>query len=47
MRDEKKALRQCQVLTLTVPQYEELSVKNMYKDAMSDPEVAAYLPSLD
>ena len=47
MRDEKKALREYQVLTLSVPHYEELSVRNMYKDAILDPEVAIYLPSLE
>jgi hypothetical protein len=32
---------------LTIPRYEELSVKNLYKDAMADPEISQYLPDLE
>ena len=30
---------------MEIPHYQEISVKNLYDDAMSDPEVAQYLPS--
>ena len=29
-----------------VPKYEELSVKNLYEDALNDPEVGSFLPDL-
>ena len=32
---------------MVVPKYEELSVKNLYKDALQDPEISPYLPSPD
>jgi hypothetical protein len=32
---------------MTIPHYEEISVKNLYKDAMEDKEIALYLPSLE
>ena len=33
-----------ELLTIDVPNYAELSVKNMYDDAMRDPLVSQYLP---
>jgi hypothetical protein len=42
---EKQALKQNEVVTLEVPFYEELSVKNMYDDAMGDETLVNYLPS--
>jgi len=30
---------------MEVPNYQEISVKNLYEDAISDPELARYLPS--
>lgn len=30
-----------------VPKYEELSVKNLYADALNDPDVGIYLPELE
>ena len=47
MMDEKKALKQSQIVTMTIPHYEEISVKNLYKDAMEDKELAPYLPTLE
>lgn len=47
MRDEKKAVYQYQVLTMAIPHYEEISVKNLYKDAMQDKDVSLYLPTLE
>jgi len=46
LSDEKKVLKAENVLKVNVPLYPELSVKDMYKDAMEDPEVAKYLPSI-
>jgi hypothetical protein len=39
-KDEKRTLR-----TNEVPLYPEISVKNLYEDALADPEVAKYLPT--
>ena len=30
---------------MEVPNYQEISVKNLYEDALADPELAKYLPS--
>lgn len=43
--DEKKALKTKEVNLMEVPNYPEISVTNLYDDAMADPEVAAYLPT--
>lgn len=32
---------------MKVPHYEELSVKNLYQDAIKNKDVAPYLPSLE
>ena len=32
---------------MEVPHYPEISVKNLYDDAMGDPELAQYLPSVE
>ena len=49
MRDifaEKKLhLKQNEVIRLEIPQYQEISVKNLYEDAMKDPVLSKYLPS--
>jgi hypothetical protein len=45
LSDEKKALKKNEVVLMEVPNYPEISVKNLYEDAMIDPEVAAYLPT--
>ena len=44
LSDEKKALKNSELKTINVPNYVELSVKNMYDDAMRDPLVSQYLP---
>ena len=46
LSDEKKALRSKDVHPIEIPNYPEISVKNLYDDAMNDPEVAQYLPTL-
>jgi hypothetical protein len=45
--NEKKALKQTNVHSIVVPHYEELSVKNLYKDAMKDEIIKDYLPELE
>ena len=49
MRDifaEKKLhLMQNEVIRLEIPAYQEISVKNLYEDALKDPVVSKYLPS--
>ncbi len=45
--NQKKALKQASVQSIVVPHYEELSVKNLYGDAMKDELVKDYLPNLE
>lgn len=49
MRDifaEKKLhLKQNEVIRLEIPAYQEISVKNLYDDALRDPVVSRYLPT--
>ena len=45
LADEKKALKTIDVNMMEIPNYHEISVTNMYDDAMGDPEVALFLPS--
>jgi hypothetical protein len=49
MRDilsgEKLTLKQNEVNHMTVPNYPEISVKNLYDDAINDPVLKNYLPS--
>ncbi len=45
--NKKKALKQTSVTKIVVPHYEELSVKNLYDDAMKDDLVKDYLPDLE
>jgi hypothetical protein len=42
--DEKKAIKNADLKLIEVPNYGELSVKNMFEDVMRDPEVSQYLP---
>ena len=32
---------------MSIPYYEEISVKNLYPDAIQDKDVAIYLPTLE
>ncbi len=43
--EEKKAFKNKEVKLIEVPNYPEISVTNLYDDAMQDEEVAAYLPT--
>lgn len=45
--NKKKFLRNNEVNRIEVPMYQELSVKNMYQDAMADEVLKDYLPSLE
>lgn len=45
LSDKKKHLRNNEVNRMEVPNYQELSVKNMYADAMKDDLLSKYLPS--
>ena len=40
LSDQKKAIKNLDLKTVDVPNYAELSVKNMYEDAMRDPTVS-------
>jgi len=46
LADEKKVLKAEDVVKVNVPLYPELSIKDMYPEAMGDEEVARYLPSI-
>jgi hypothetical protein len=45
MCNEKKALKSDQIKHVEIPNYPEISVKNLYDDVMGDPEIAIYIPS--
>ena len=45
--NKKKVLKQTNVIRIVVPHFEELSVKNLYDDAMNDLLIKDYLPDLD
>ena len=45
--NKKKALKQTNVIRVVVPHFEELSVKNLYDDAMNDLLIKDYLSDLN
>ena len=45
LADKKSHFKQNEVIRLEIPNYQELSVKNLYEDAMKDPVLSKYLPS--
>jgi hypothetical protein len=45
LKESKSHLKNNEVIHLDVPNYKELSVKNLYDDAMQDPLLSKYLPS--
>jgi hypothetical protein len=47
LSDKKLHLKQNEVIRLDIPNYQELSVKNLYEDAMRDPMLSKYLPNKD
>ena len=47
LADKKKHLKTNEVNHMQVPLYQEISVKNLYDDAITDPVVKNYLPNPD
>jgi hypothetical protein len=47
LSDKKSYLRANEVNHMKVPLYQEISVKNLYEDAMQDPVLKKYLPEPD
>ena len=47
LSDKKLHLKQNEVIRLEIPSYQELSVKNLYEDAMKDAVLSKYLPNKD
>ena len=45
LADKKLHLKQNEIIRLDIPAYQELSVKNLYEDAMKDPVLTKYLPT--
>ena len=45
LAEKKSHLKQNEVIRLEIPNYQELSVKNLYEDALKDPVLAKYLPT--
>ena len=45
--DKKLHLKQNEVIRLDIPAYQEISVKNLYEDAMKDAVLSKYLPNKD
>lgn len=45
LSDKKRALKQSDVTHLEIPNYPEISVKNMYQDALGDAELVKYIPT--
>ncbi len=45
LSEKKSYLKQNDVIRLDVPAYQEISVKNLYEDAMKDPVLSKYLPT--
>ena len=45
LADKKLHLKQNEVIRLDIPGYQELSVKNLYEDALKDPVLTRYLPT--
>ena len=45
LSERKLHLKQNEIIRLEIPLYQEISVKNLYDDAMSDPVLSKYLPN--
>ena len=45
LKEEKKAFKINEINFMEVPNYSEISVKNLYYDAMKDEDVEIYLPT--
>lgn len=44
--NEKRLLKLSEIRPITVPLYDELSVKNLYSQMIEDPQIAMYLPNV-
>jgi hypothetical protein len=45
LSEKKSHLKQNDVIRLDIPAYQEISVKNLYEDAMKEPVLSKYLPT--
>ena len=45
LADKKLHHKQNEVIRMEIPTYQELSVKNLYDEAMRDPLLSKYLPN--
>ena len=45
--NEKKAIKRSDLKSKAVPHFPEISVKNIYEDAIKEAELSQYLPSLE
>jgi len=45
LSEKKLHPKQNEVIRLDIPAYQEISVKNLYEDAMRDPVLSKYLPT--
>jgi hypothetical protein len=46
LNNEKQSIKSADVVHMAIPNYPEISVKNLYEDVMQDPVVSKYLPSM-
>ena len=44
LSDKKQQLKRNEIIFLAVPNYKEISVTNLYDDAIKDPVLKKYLP---
>jgi hypothetical protein len=44
LSDKKQHLKRNEVIFMAIPNYKEISVSNIYDDAMKDPVFSRYLP---
>ena len=45
LSEKKLHLKKNEVIHLDIPAYQEISVKNLYEDALKDPVLGKYLPT--
>jgi hypothetical protein len=45
LSETKHHLKRNEVILMAIPNYKEISVKNLYDDAMQDPLLSKYLPN--
>jgi hypothetical protein len=47
LSDKKQHLKRNEVIFMAIPNYKEISVSNIYDDAIKDPVLQKYLPDLN